>query len=173
MYIHERTPELEQLSYMHFINEDIPKQEYIDRKAGKYRVSPEKRIKYSGNIWLEAAKEFIGETNYMKNVVKVMYDDFVYSQEYRKHICEQVNGTYNESMLNIVPEAGNYSTFDGDAYQNRGSKMKVLERYKKWERIDSHLLILSFLKDSEALKFYIDNFELNDDKKRFIDEWLT
>jgi hypothetical protein len=76
-------------------------------------------------------------------------------------------------MLNIVPEAGNYSTFDGDAYQNKGSKMKVLERYKKWERIDSHLLILSFLKDSEALKFYIDNFELNDDKKRFIDEWLT
>ena len=47
--------------------------------------------------------------------------------------------------------------------------MKVLERYKNWLNPDDSFLRV--LKNSEAFQYYVDNFELNDDKKKFIN-WI-
>jgi len=59
----------------------------------------------------------------------VLYDTFVRSEDYRRALCHKLGGQYSEKMLNIVPQNGRYSSFDGDKFQGEGSKMKVLDRF--------------------------------------------
>jgi len=124
--------------------------------------------KKATEVWLKIAKEFLGVTNYMNDSVGIYYDEFFFSREYRKSICNKLGGEYNEKMLNFVT----WSSFDGGNFQDRTQEMKVLERYKIWDETNEHRHILKILKDHEALEFYLDNFEVNDDKKRFIDKWI-
>jgi len=121
--------------------------------------------------WIEIAKETLGITNYIKDSIGVYYDDFVSSEKYRKNICDKLGGEYNEKMLNIIPQEGNHSTFDGAEFQNRAQEMKVLERYKVWENKEDKKL-LRILKNSEALDFYLKHFDVDNDKMKFIEKWI-
>jgi hypothetical protein len=115
--------------------------------------------------WLEIANEYFNP-EYVPEFIRVYYDDFVKSESYRRSICDKVNGDYNEDLLNFVTIAGGHSSFDGDKYQDRGSEMKVLERYKLWESTSDPFLLK--LKEHPALEFYLKNFDVDKDKKKFI-----
>jgi len=117
--------------------------------------------------WLVIAKEFIGETNYLPQFVKIYYDDFFQSKEYRTAICGQIGGTYNENKLDYVTRAGGFSSFDGDSYQGRGREMNVLQRWKQWK--PEHFKYLKLLKEHPALEFYLKNFDVSIEEKQFID----
>jgi len=117
--------------------------------------------------WLILAKEFIGETNFLPQFVKVYYNEFFLSEEYRKSICDKVGGSYNDTVLNYVCKAGSYSTFDKDKFQGRAQSMNVLERYKLWK--PEHGEYLTMLKEHEAMNFYLNNFEISTKEKQFID----
>lgn len=121
--------------------------------------------------WLNIAKEFKGETNYVPGFVKVYYDQFFVDETYRRDICSQINGVYNENELNVVARAGGGSSFDQTTYDGRASDMKVLERYKQWEinGLGDDNPFLNHIKTHEAIDFYLNNFDVPDEEKTFID----
>jgi len=83
------------------------------------------------NLWVEYAQEILEETNLIPNKHIIIYNKWFTDRDYRKSITSNFsNMTHNDSCMNIVPEWGRGSTFDGLNYQNNASQMKVLERYK-------------------------------------------
>ena len=121
--------------------------------------------------WLAIAKEFKGVTNYVPGFVKVYYDQFFVDQEYRKNICSQVNGSYNENEIEVVSKAGGGSSFDLTTFDGHASDMKVLERYKQWKikGLEEPNPFLKYIKTHEALDFYLNNFDVPEEEKKFID----
>ena len=89
------------------------------------------------NWWWNVAKEFYSKTNHLKNykVIKVYYDTFFTDRNYRKAICRELGGSYNEDRINEVGKEGRGSSFDGMEYNGKGQQMNVLERYKGFESI--------------------------------------
>lgn len=122
------------------------------------------------NSWTAITKEFYDETNYLPpDFIRVNYDEFFKSQEYRKNICNQIYGAeYNEDYLNITSPAGRGSSFDGVKYKNNASEMKVLERYKQMEKKYHHLwnVLVEF---PETIELYLNNFNITDDQKEFVE----
>jgi len=117
--------------------------------------------------WLVIAREFKGESNHLHQFVKIYYDDFFMSQEYRKEICNKVRGSYNEKKLNYVTKAGEYSSFDRDLYDGKAQRMDVLRRWKNWK--PEHTKYLVTLKEHPALEFHLENFDVSIEEKQFID----
>lgn len=140
------------------------KNKYSDKK-----FKLDRQMKIGLDSWLTYAKEFNEETNILKDFVHIFYDRFFESKEYRELICSQLGGTYNEDKLNIVPPQGNYSTFDSHDYQNAAQDMTdVLERYKNWKEEDK--IYLNELFKHDAFQYYLEHFEVNEDKQSFINE---
>ena len=157
-------PNIENNPDLVIIPDDLVKQDFIKSKnktLSKSEVSVS--LNTSLHTWLKIAKEFKGETSYLDGFIKIYYDDFFMYQEYRKNICEQLNGEYNENFLNVVTREGNFSSFDKDKYQNNAQNMDVLHR---WRNLDKEYLPI--LKNHEALEFYINNFNITLEEKKFI-----
>lgn len=161
-----KNPELEFDNNIIILQDGESKTEFLKRKTSqKYSISF--NLSKGMDKWLEYAKEFMGETNYLPQFVKIYYNDFFKSNEYRKGICEKIGGGYNEIELNNVTRCGGYSTFDKDKFQGRGQQMNVMERYKEWK--PEHRDYLKILKEHEALGFYVNNFDVSEEEKNFID----
>jgi hypothetical protein len=97
-------------------------------------VSTKKRIVRSVKWWYSIAKEYYGETNYLKGacVIRVYYDDFFMSRNYRKMICRSLGGTYSEDSLNEVGNEAGGSSFDSRSFNGKGQQMDVLNRWKNY-----------------------------------------
>ena len=121
--------------------------------------------------WLAIAKEFKGVTNHVPGFIKIYYDQFFTDETYRRNICSQLNGVYNEDELNVVARAGGGSSFDRITYDGNAAEMKVLERYKQWEinGLGVSNPFLNFIKTHEALAFYQNNFDISPEEQTFID----
>ena len=66
------------------------------------------------------------------------YDEFISSEEFRRDLCEQMNGKYNEDYLNFVPKANKGSSFDKLTHQDHGSSMKTTERYLEYTNNETY-----------------------------------
>jgi len=120
--------------------------------------------------WIEINKEYYNETNYLPdNFIRVLYDEFFRSREYRQNICRQIpDARYDEKELNKVTLNGGGSSFDKQSYDGRASEMQVLERYKQVPEDLQHWW--GVLGDyPEAIELYLKYYDVSDDKKRFID----
>jgi len=160
-----KNPELEFDENIVILEDGRSKTEYLKKKTNqKYSISL--NLSKGLDRWLEYAKEFTGETNHLPQFVKIYYNDFFKSNEYRKSICENLGGVYNESELNYVTKGGGYSTFDKDKFQGSGQQMNVLERYKEWK--PEHHEYLKLLKEHTAFEFYLNNFDILPDEMDFI-----
>ena len=160
-----KNPKLEFNSNIIILDDGRSKEDYI---KGKIQVNNSTfHLPHNLDKWLGMAKEYTGETNYLPQFIKIYYDDFFISREYRKGICNKIGGVYDETELNLVPAAGGYSSFDRDNYQGKAQSMKVLERWKNWKT--EHSTYLKFFREHEALEFYLNNFEVSDEERRFID----
>ena len=98
--------------------------------------------------------------------------DFFSNSSYRQNICKELDGKYSEKELNVVTSQGGYSSFDSDIFQGRAQEMKVLERYKLLKMDEGKEVLIDYLRNSPTLEYYLENFEVNDDKKRFIEKWI-
>lgn len=162
----ERTPLLEKNHYIHFIPDSMSKEDFL--KILDRNLTPRERVENQLLAWLRIASELKGYTNYLPEFTKIFYDDFFISREYRQEKCREIGGIYTEKELQTVAHQGGYSSFDKDSFQNRAQEMKVLERYKGITKRNDYTKMLI---DSEAFQFYIDNFEIDNDKMEFI-EWM-
>ena len=109
------------------------------------------------NSWAEIAREVFGLTNYISNGIPVVYDLFVESEDYRRVICSQLGGEYNEEYLDFIPAPGRGSSFDGFDLQGAGSQMKVKERYRTYSGNSTYKENLR--RYPEILQLYRDTFD--------------
>lgn len=94
-------------------------------------------------LWLDYAKEFLGETSYLKNnKVIVSYNKWCLDQDYRKQISEQLGLEFSDAGFNVVKKTGGGSSFEGIELDGQASKMDVMNR---WQR---------FVNDPEYRKFF-------------------
>jgi hypothetical protein len=89
--------------------------------------------------WQEYAREALGETNRLRNRVFISYNDWVNSEEYRKNIVAMIGSRFgietkfDDSLFQKMTPYGGYSSFDGNTHKEDATKMKVHERWKKFE----------------------------------------
>ena len=127
-------------------------------------------------LWLIVAKESFGETNTIPaDKIGTVYDWFKESEQIRREVCAFIGGVYSEDEFERVPSGGRGSSFDQLQYEGRGSEMNTLKRYEqvlanpKLSRPFKYYLN----KNQEALKFYLDHFQPDDEKRAVIKELVA
>jgi len=73
-----------------------------------------------------------------RSVVPVLYNEFVFSVEYRKGLCKQLHGVFLDSAMARVDENGLGSSFDGQSFGGHAQDMLVDERWKNYADVDAY-----------------------------------
>jgi len=99
-------------------------------------------------FWINQAKEFVGETNYLGRYKKIpiSYNEWFTNKDYRKEIAEKTDTKFTDKGINDVKNYGGGSSFNGTKNNGRAQKMKVLER---WKKNKNH----PFMEDDEIRKY--------------------
>ncbi len=91
---------------------------------------------YSSNqnimtLWLDYAKEFLGETNYLKhNKIVVNYNEWCLNRDYRQQISKKLGLEFSDAGFNIVKGYGGGSSFDGKNMDGKAFQMDTMNRWK-------------------------------------------
>lgn len=94
--------------------------------------------------WKIHAKEFLGYTHNLDNLICINFNKWVYSISYKKKIAKKLNMPYSEKGFYEVPKYGNGSSFSGLNYLK---SRDVLHRWK----IYANDINFQNLFDSESL----------------------
>jgi hypothetical protein len=125
------------------------------------RMRHKKRLRMLGNspavaveLWKTYANEFIDPVWFDKDLIRINYNKWHTSLEYRNQMASLFNRNASDSVTNDVPRIGGGSSFDGVEKQGNAKSMKVLER---WKSFKDNELYRSYLDDSDlwALSEYI------------------
>ena len=118
------------------------------------------------NLWKTYAKEFAGDTNYLGDCIKINYNSWFTSKEYRDEISKPF-GKSSDKQLNYIPPYGDGSSFDGLSLQNNAQNMKVISRWESF--IDDKEFKEHIINDDEikTLSKRIFNFEIPDPRDKF------
>jgi len=138
----------------------------LDDPKFKKRINPEFRsdpyIKYiSGRMYYiiqkyfplykQYAEEFVGLTNHLQynNFIPISFNKWFVDLEYRKELAEMFGMKNNEDTLNCLSHSG--SSFDETSLIENARNLKVLERWKEFEKSILFWDLLS--KCPESVKF--------------------
>jgi hypothetical protein len=121
---------------------------YASRKRGSitYSLSPLPP-------WEQITAEFYYLTQYLLGygAVRIKYEDFFTSAEYRHSICDVLGGVYNEKKLGFMPPGGRGSSFSRLEYQGRAQELGTLTRYTQ---VPARLYLNLFKNRPDLLDFY-------------------
>jgi hypothetical protein len=102
-------------------------------------------------IWLDYAKEFLGETNFLKNnKVCINYNLWCSDIEYRQQLAKQLDLEFSDAEFDRVKGQGGGSSFDGLNLKHQGSKMKVAQR---WQLMADNPYFLELVKNPEVFQY--------------------
>jgi hypothetical protein len=94
-----------------------------------------KSISADIRIWKQHAREFLGMRSHLiHNPQVISYNAWYSDIEYRRHLAEQLGLSFTDHGINLVPEVGYGSSFDGHRYNGNARRMKVLERWMHCEQ---------------------------------------
>ena len=103
------------------------------------------------DMWITYAKEYLGETEYLKNnKIVVNYNRFITDVDYRKKIASQLKLKFDDSGIDEVCNIGSGSSFDKLKFKGQGRKMDVLNRWRHFSEDMSYRILL----DNEELIEY-------------------
>ncbi len=118
------------------------KQGYLKVKA------PEQTII---NLWLEYAKEFLGETQYLKNnKLCINYNRWFIDYKYRQQLATKLKLEFTDTGINEVKPQGGGSSFEGLKLNGKANEMKVLDR---WKNFVYHPLYREVLNNQELIAY--------------------
>ncbi|NER06925.1 MAG: hypothetical protein F6K17_32260 [Okeania sp. SIO3C4] len=84
------------------------------------------------DLWLDYAKEYLGETNYLKhNKVCVNYSQWFTDIEYRRNIADKLQMEFSDAGIDKVTSFGGGSSFEGKEFDGKATSMDVLNRWQK------------------------------------------
>ena len=116
------------------------------------------------DLWIEYAKEWLGETNYLKNHrILVNYNKWFTDAIYREQLAGALGLEFSDSGLSEVKRFGGGSSFDGKSLQGKASQMDVLNRWKNYIDDEFYREILNNVQlwaYSEKIFGYIPDTEL-------------
>lgn len=96
------------------------------------------------DLWLEYAKEYLGETNYLKhNKICLNYNFWVKDIDYRKQISAQLNLDFSDAGINKVSGCGDGSSFEGRSLNGQASKMDVNNRWQHFLEDENYLKLVN------------------------------
>lgn len=122
--------------------------------------------------WKNLVFESFKKTNRIGKKIIVFYEDFKDNEDYRKNICNQICGNYNELKLNYVPNCnGNFSSFDKNKYKNNGTKMNTNSRWKQILNTKNKKLFIDIIKSNKNnINLYLKYFNVSNEKQQFINK---
>jgi hypothetical protein len=83
------------------------------------------------DLWIEYAKEFLGETQYLNhNKVFVNYNQWATDYAYRQNIADRLKLNFTDAGIDDVHTQAGGSSFDGTKYQGKASEMNTSGRWK-------------------------------------------
>ena len=92
-------------------------------------VSTRRRKTSMGDLWLEYAREFLGESQHLgKNRVCVNYNRWFQEVDYRRQLAERLGLAFSDAGLDEVTAFGGGSSFAGT--QVNGRSLDVLNRWQ-------------------------------------------
>ncbi|NET43927.1 hypothetical protein [Okeania sp. SIO2B3] len=84
------------------------------------------------DLWIDYAKEYLGETNYLKhNKICVNYNQWFADVEYRRNIAEKLQIEFSDAGIDRVTSFGGGSSFEGKEFNKKATSMDVLNRWQK------------------------------------------
>lgn len=84
-------------------------------------------------LWIDYAKEYLGETNYLQhNKVCLNYNLWVSNIDYRQEIASKLKIKFTDAGINKVHGCGGGSSFDGRELDGQANKMDVNNRWKHY-----------------------------------------
>lgn len=101
------------------------------------------------DLWKMHAREFLGETAHLSDLVTLSYNDWFLDREYRDRKATELGFANRDVGLDEVARWGptlSKDSFDGLRYDGRAQEMKVLER---WRRFEADEFYRSLVDDAE------------------------
>jgi hypothetical protein len=83
-------------------------------------------------LWLEHAREFVGETSYLRHRVPINYNQWVEHVGYRRKIASELELRFSDRGVNDVPRFGGGSSFDDSSFHGSAHEMSVTERWRQF-----------------------------------------
>ncbi len=84
------------------------------------------------DLWIDYAKEYLGETNYLKhNKICINYNQWFADIEYRRQIAEKLQMEFSDAGIDQVKSFGGGSSFERKQFNGKASSMDVLNRWQK------------------------------------------
>lgn len=85
-------------------------------------------------MWLEYAKEFVGESHHLnRNLVCINYNRWFAQEDYRRQISKQMAIPFSDAGLTSVSAVGDGSSFDGTRFSGDARVMDVTNRWRHFE----------------------------------------
>ena len=103
------------------------------------------------DMWIEYAKEFLGETSYLSNnKVVINYNLWFSDISYRRKISAALNLDFSDAGLNYVSSYGGGSSFEKQNFTGNAQQMDVTNRWKLFLDNDE---FLKLIKNDELLHY--------------------
>lgn len=82
-------------------------------------------------LWLQYAKEFVGETQYLRhNRICINYNRWFEDEAYRQQLADTFEISFSDAGLTRVRTMGGGSSFDGRTLNGQARQMKVNHRWQ-------------------------------------------
>ena len=103
------------------------------------------------DMWISYAREYLGETNYLKNhKIVINYNQWVIDSDYRKLISSKLGLTFSDLGINDVNSFGGGSSFDKQKFQGKAAQMDFFNR---WKYLTNDIFYLSLLKNDTLIQY--------------------
>ena len=93
--------------------------------------SPDQTV---SDLWLNYAKEYLGETSYIQkhNKICINYNQWFSDVDYRQQIAEKLQLKFSDTGIDKVAGQGGGSSFEGKNFDGKATSMDVLNRWQKF-----------------------------------------
>jgi hypothetical protein len=107
------------------------------------------RLGEARDLWKTYAREYLGMTTFLSDVIRISYNEWFVSRAYRDRVAAELGVVNRDRGVNEVARWGPTvygDSFDGLAYDGRAQQMKVLER---WREFAADAVYLDLVADDE------------------------
>ncbi|NET27750.1 hypothetical protein [Okeania sp. SIO1I7] len=104
-----------------------------------------------GDLWVNYAKEYLGETNYLgHNKICINYNQWFTDVDYRKQIADKLQMKFSDEGINQVSGVGRGSSFEGVNFDGNANSMDVLNR---WQKVSNNPRYHELFSNQEIFKY--------------------